>query len=68
VSTSMFKVSRLPKQSGAVPSSAHTYRLLIVKELALLRSLQTSSFAPRRLPSNRFVCQQQRNEIMQLFS
>jgi len=34
VSTSMFKVSGSPKRSGAVPSSAHTYRLLIVKELA----------------------------------
>ena len=47
-------------------SSAHTYRLLVVKEPGLARSsrrklrcLSTSS-----LPSNRFVCQQQRNEIM----
>jgi hypothetical protein len=58
VSTSMCKVSSKPKLTGAVPSSAHTYRLLIVKELALLRSHQTSSFAPLRLLSNRFVCQQ----------
>ena len=41
VSTSMFKVSSSPKQTGAVPSSAHTYRLLIVKELFVaLRSLR----------------------------
>ena len=36
VSTSMFKVSGQPKPTGAVPSSAHTYRLLIVKELTSL--------------------------------
>ena len=41
VSTSMFKVSGQPKPTGAVPSSAHTYRLLIVKELFVaLRSLR----------------------------
>jgi hypothetical protein len=67
----MFKVSRKPKLSGAVPSSAHTYRLSVVKELclsALRLGRFRIHFAFASLPANRFVCQQQRNEIMQLFS
>jgi hypothetical protein len=44
--------------------------LLIFKELAFhsLRVVFAFTFTSRRLPSNRFVCQQQRNEIMRRFS
>ena len=46
------------KFTAALPSNAHTYRLLIVKELLVLLRLTFSVVA------NRFVRQQQRNEIM----
>jgi len=50
----------------ALPSSAHIYRLLIVKELVLpLRRIPATSLTT---PSNRFVRQQQRDEIMRRFS
>jgi hypothetical protein len=44
--------------------------LLIFKELIIhsLRVVSAFTFTSRRLPSNRFVCQQQRNEIMRRFS
>src|SRR5450830_160604 len=47
---------------GHITSNAHTYRLLIVKEFcpeALAAGLAT--------PTNRCVCQQQRDEIMRCF-
>ncbi|WP_218918026.1 hypothetical protein, partial [Noviherbaspirillum massiliense] len=50
--------------AAALPSSAHTYRLLIFKEpLPAAPALGAGT-----TPTNRFVCQQQRNEIMKLFS
>ncbi|MBC7501960.1 MAG: hypothetical protein H7315_15920 [Herminiimonas sp.] len=57
--------------TGVLSSSAHTYRLLIVKELVLLNLLRfATQDSPRRtsftvLP-NRFVRLQQRDEIMSL--
>jgi hypothetical protein len=46
--------------AAALPSSAHTYRLLFFKEPFLPAHLLLLRFA-----ANRFVRQQQRNEIMQ---
>jgi hypothetical protein len=57
VSTSMYKVIRHGfRHADALPSSAHTYRLLIFKELQSAYSA-----------SNRCVRQQQRGEIMRQF-
>jgi hypothetical protein len=49
--------------AAALPSSAHTYRLLIFKEPVLPRT-KTSVSAPL---TKRRVCQQQRDEIMTHF-
>ncbi|WP_235548360.1 hypothetical protein, partial [Noviherbaspirillum sp. Root189] len=51
-----------PKDHRRTPSSAHTYRLLFVKE----PSCPYHRFPSAVPPSNRCVCQQQRNEIMKL--
>ncbi len=59
-----------PKASlHRTPSSAHTYRLLVVKEPCLARFAlhKLRCICSASLPSNRFVCQQQRNEIMKHF-
>jgi hypothetical protein len=49
--------------AAALPLSAHTYRLLIVKE----PSRFAFGIPPNAPPTNRCVRQQQRNEIMQHF-
>jgi hypothetical protein len=46
--------------AAALPSSAHTYRLLFFKE-----PFPASAFTSLRFAANRFVRQQQRDEIMQ---
>jgi hypothetical protein len=50
--------------SIAFTSSAHTYRLLFVKEPVPPGTIKSSSW---HRAANRFVRQQQRNEIMQHF-
>ena len=57
-----------PSKSVALPSSAHTYRLLIFKEPVLARTSHRAILQHQQPahPTKRFVCQQQRDEIMPL--